>query len=210
MEILIDTREPKNRKFNALCTYKEHEGAMVQLESGDYVFDDEVAFEYKTISDFINSVINKRIFKQITKQVDSYKYNYLIIVGNERDKIDAFIEANQYTRFNRKRYDHAIMDLSSYVSIVYADYEIEALEKMLYIAEKTLKNKVTKPVKVSKNPVVNYLSCIDHINTITASRIVHELSITTLNELLNMSKKDLLRVQGVGDKTAERILNGIK
>lgn len=182
---------------------------MVQLESGDYVFNDEVTFEYKTISDFINSVINKRIFKQITKQVDSYKYNYLIIVGNEKDKTDAFIEANQYTRFNRKRYDNSMLDLSSYVNIIYADDEIEALERMLYVAEKTLRNKISKPVKVSKNPVINYLSCIDHINTGTASKIVKELNITNLKELLDLSKEKLMSVNGVGEKTANRILGGI-
>lgn len=209
MKIEIDTREPKSRRFKALCEYKDHEVEIKQLESGDYVFNDEVAFEYKTISDFASSIIGNRIFKQIQRQLQTYKFNYICIVGNERDKLDAFVQMNTYSSFSRKRYENAILSLSAYATIIYADNEEEALERMLYVAKHTLAEKMMKPVKISKNTAVNYLSSIDHINVKTATKIVEELKIKTLKDLVGLKKKDLLKVKGVGDKTANRILESI-
>ena len=210
MEILVDTREPKTRRFNALCKYNEHSVEFEQLESADYVFNGEVAFEYKTISDFIGSTNRGRIFKQMTKQVETYLYNYLIIVGDEKDKLDAFAEANRHIRYNNKRHQQTILALSTYASIITAETETEAIENMLYVAEQTLKNKIQKTVKITHNTIIDFLSCIEKINTKTATRIVETLQLRYLNDLLAINETDLTTVDGVGEKTAKRIMEYIK
>ena len=54
MDILIDSRE-KSRRERASAYYsdKGHNASIDTLDVGDYVFSDQVVFEYKEISDFI-------------------------------------------------------------------------------------------------------------------------------------------------------------
>ena len=65
--------------------------------------------------------------------------------------------------------------------------------------------------KVTKNSAMNYLvNCCYGVGTKTAENITGDLKLFTLQDLLNLDKELLLTVNGVGEKTADRILSNIK
>ena len=61
MNIIIDSREKGRReRASTYYTNKGHKANVETLDVGDYLFDDQVVFEYKIMSDFMSSVLNGR------------------------------------------------------------------------------------------------------------------------------------------------------
>jgi len=82
-KIIIDYRE-KNSLVNIQLQKIGFEIEFRELKVGDYIVKD-VVIERKTISDFINSMINKRLLKQL-EELQQYKNKLLIIEGiSEKD-----------------------------------------------------------------------------------------------------------------------------
>ena len=74
--LIIDSREKEGSKLVKLVESKA-KGLNIQtekkwLEIGDYVFDD-VCFEAKSTTDFLGSVISKRLWTQIDNMDRHYK-----------------------------------------------------------------------------------------------------------------------------------------
>ena len=60
------------------------------------------------------------------------------------------------------------------------------------------------------NVAANFLACIQGISTKRAIGIAEELEVTTLADLIRLSKDELLSVDGVGSILADKIINAIK
>lgn len=61
MNVVVDFREQTRIK-----EAKEYYGDITvsELDTGDFLFDEEVVFEYKTFEDFIASIFDGRVFNQ--------------------------------------------------------------------------------------------------------------------------------------------------
>lgn len=79
-EIIADFRE-KNSMIIANLVEKKNHVKIQQLDIGDYLIGD-IAIERKTWPDFINSMIDKRIFCQLNN-LKKFPKSFLIIEGNE-------------------------------------------------------------------------------------------------------------------------------
>ncbi len=62
--IVADHREKKSKVIEALRGYENVTVGIRTLKLGDYVVDDLFLFERKTLSDFITSIIDGRIFRR--------------------------------------------------------------------------------------------------------------------------------------------------
>ena len=75
-----------NRELNSSVTehMRDFDAEIVpkQLEVADYICSDRVACERKTLRDFLSSIFNQRIFKQLKELNDSYERPVLILEGN--------------------------------------------------------------------------------------------------------------------------------
>ena len=100
MNLVVDSRE-QNRIEPAqdYFTSKGYDVEVKQLAIGDYLFDDKVVFEFKTQSDFINSILDNRVFNEAVDQQLEYPYHFVIIQGTNRDRKRAIDEINTYQRF---------------------------------------------------------------------------------------------------------------
>ncbi len=79
--VYADSREAPSR----VNSYIEELGALVylkQLKVGDYIASDRVGIERKTIPDFLGSVMNQRLFKQLGELADTFENPVLILEGN--------------------------------------------------------------------------------------------------------------------------------
>ena len=88
--LLVDLVESKAKSLNIKTEKK-------WLEIGDYVFDD-VCFEAKSVTDFIGSVMSKRIWTQIDNMDRHYKTNVVIIYGSLTEGINNIME-NSRSKF---------------------------------------------------------------------------------------------------------------
>lgn len=79
--IFADTREMNS---NIAFYLKDWECEVLekQLKVGDYIASDRVCLERKTISDFLQSIFDQRIFDQVQSLIDSYEKPLLILEGS--------------------------------------------------------------------------------------------------------------------------------
>ena len=215
MYIEIDNREKKTRIRNAKEYYMDHEVTCKELPFGDYIFEKQVAFEWKTISDFIQSVKTGRVFNQALDQSTTYKYHFVIIVGTDR-QILGYINKLKYmgnTRlyFDERKFIGAISRLNTYTTVLRAGNEKEAFYTMKTQARKCLDNKhIIKRLETkTDNPAFNWLMNIKHISDVKAELVVNHLNLYSLEDLLNVTNDDLQKIPGIGSTTAGIILKSV-
>ena len=213
MEVKIDNREKKRiKKAVEYYESKNHMISIETLETGDYLFEDKVVFEYKTYSDAFTSIMDNRLFDESLRQSEAYPYHYVIIVGNDKDRQKALYNLYKlHIRFTIKQYYGAIARLNTYTNVIYAPNTPKAFKIMECQAEKCLDNKpmIRELNKKTDNPALNILMFLPNIKYNRAKLIVDNLHLETVEDLFNITKKDLTDIKGIGSKTADNILSNL-
>ena len=212
MKIQISDKE-QTRIKSATAYYKDqgHEVEVTNLQIGDYIFDNKVVFEFKTIADFVASIQDNRVFNEAINQAENYDYHFVIIQGDEATRAKALAMSRNYHEITYFGYLGAISSLNRYTTVIesYSPFINEAYYRMQITAKKCLQNKpiVKKFTKKHKNSCMNYLTyCVYGLNWKRANDIVNTLDLHTLEDLLNVTHQQLTSVPGIGDKMADRII----
>lgn len=219
----IDVREKSSRIESAMMFFN-NEGFTTnkkQLPVGDYLFNKKLVFEWKTPSDFVNSVMDKRVFKQ-AQNMRQYPYSYIIVVGNPYNYLTEWYsdpkKVNIRKKHNLKEFTinqllGALATLHEYDKVIMVENENQAFRIMSYLARNILakdKHKpIDKPVCKMSDSVGTFLCCIDTISTKKAILIKEHLKLETLRDLLEINKEDLTNINGIGSKTADKIIGEI-
>ena len=185
---------------------------MENLEVGDYIFDNKVVFEFKTISDFVASIQDNRVFNEAINQAENFDYHYVIIQGDESTRAKCLAMSRNYQEVTYFGYLGAIASLNRYTTVIesYSPFIHEAYYRMMITAKKCLQNKpiVKKFNRKHKNSAMNYLTyCVYGLNWKRSHDIVTLLDLHTLEDLLNVTHQQLTSVPGIGDKMADRIID---
>ena len=220
MNITIDTRE-KDRKQRADIFYsgKGHTTKIQMLDVGDYLFDDQVVFEYKEIGDFMSSILNESLFNEAANQSLIYPFHYVMIVGDMRN----YVEKNwvysksrwsgdypKYIVSNYSRYYGALRRLRTFTTPIECSDEKQAFYEMLLQSIKCLDGKsryysnVTRQADVQDAVDVLLTSCKGiSIKKAEAIRKTHNLD--NIYDLMNLTINDFKLIGGIGDKTATNV-----
>lgn len=188
---------------------------VTNLEIGDYVFDNKVAVEYKTMSDFISSIQNHRVFNEAINQAENYDYHYVLIQGNEHDRAKCLAMTKHYQPVNLFQFHGAIASINRYSTVIecYSPFINEAFYKMYIQAKKDLSQKpiIKKFERKEKNSAYNYLAyCVYGVSAKRANDIVQALDLHTLEDLLYLDCDKLTNIDGIGPKLANKIINTIQ
>lgn len=226
--IVVDSREQglrdltTRRKYRAKQYYlgKGYDCEIKQLEVGDYLFNNKVVFEYKTISDFMSSIVSARLFDEVTNQTLTYPYSYLIIEGDIEDYVlDTWERYNvrksygyDYLKFVKNsysRYEGAIRRVQTICPVIYAPSESVAFQEMLLQAQKCCESRYygseSKNLVKSASAVDSVLCSVKGVSDKKAKLIKETLNIKRLHDLINCSVKDFNKVRGIGEKTSLNI-----
>jgi DNA excision repair protein ERCC-4 len=218
MQITIDSRE-QTRIKSATKYFKEQglEVSVEELEIGDYIFSDgknEVCFEFKLTSDFIASIQDGRVFNQSINMAENYDYAFVMVHGDLATRSKCIAMSRNYREVNLFQYIGAISSLNRYVTVLqcYSPFINESYYTMMTQAKKCLSTKpiIKKFPRKHKNPAMNFL-CHDiyGINYKKAELIVKEYNLQSLNDLMKLTHEDLTKIDGIADKTAEKIIGAI-
>ena len=197
---------------NHIITLKKRHCFKKQLHYGYYVCGDS-AIEFKTNTDFIDSVYNKSIFNQIHELREKTKYPALLIEGS----IDKARRIRQMAIVNDKCLRKSYINLSSKVPVFNSNninstcyYMLDFFkynENDIHYGEYHIYHKLTN------EPVINYLGGIKGVNSkynILSAKIASKLNLKTLDDLLNVTKEDLMSVDGVGVRVSNKIMKWLK
>jgi Fanconi anemia group M protein len=173
------------------------------LEIGDYVASEEVAIERKESNDFIQSLIDGRLFSQLNALRTAYRRPVLIIEGEQLIGLRAVNPASIYGAL-------ASIAIRIQVPIIWTRNAEETANVMYRIARleqidsgRPLRTR-SGEAKGSDAEALEYiLSGFPGVDTVTSRAILSEFG--TLENIFTAEFKDLQRVKGVGPKIAGRI-----
>ncbi len=198
--VYVDTRE--NAEFvNRL----RHRGALVevkQLDIGDYIVSSDVALERKTIDDFVKSIFDGRLFKQLVNMSAKYQRPILIIQGDKKE-LSGISESAFYGALAS-----VVSDFR--VPVFFASDERELIEIVFHIARREqIEKKRDVRVREGRKPLTlsetqRYIvSGIPGVSAILADRLLEKM--TTIEKLFGAGEGELRDVEGIGDVMASRI-----
>lgn len=190
------------------------ETEVTNLQYGDYIFNNKVAIEYKTMADFFASIQDNRVFNEAINQAENYDWHYVLIHGNEHERTKCIAMSKQYIPVDLFQFHGAIASINRYSTVIecYSPYINEAFYKMYIQAKKDLSTKpiVKKFPRKDKNVCFNWLAyCNYGISAKKANAIVNTLDLHTLTDLQNLTEEQLLTVEGIGPKNAKSIIGAI-
>ena len=210
-QIIIDSREqnriPQAKKY---FQDKGYEVSVKELPTGDYLFNDKLVMEFKTWPDFMASITDGRLWNETQKQMENYNIHFLVLHGTNRD----YLEAYAHNNLEDKHITGSIGRLLTYTKIIRGTKTLtDTFELMRVTAEKCLDDKtlVKQFGTKSVNPAFNVLAyCVDDIKGERAKNIVNFLNLNTIQDIVNLTHEDLIKVPGIGPKLAQKIMDAIR
>ena len=173
------------------------------MEIGDYVASEDVAIERKESGDFIQSLIDGRLFVQLAALRSAYRRPVLIIEGEQIIGLRAVNPASIYGAL-------ASIAIRIQVPILWTRNAEETANVLYRIAhleqvgsKKPLRTR-SGDVKGTDAEALEYiLSGFPGVDTVTSRAILSEFG--TLEQVFSAEQEDLQKVKGVGPKIAGRI-----
>lgn len=219
MIIQIDDREGKRIEY-AKKQYKKHDIELKHLKTADFIFNQKVAFEYKTIPDFITSVQSGRMTEQAIRLNKEFEHPFIMIegedvdLGKELDKryfLQKTRKKNKPQTFSRKQFYGAIDSLNDYVTVMQRPTMYWCFYSMLNKAQKSLDGApVNRKVVKTGNTAYNFLRyCVGGVGKKTAEKLVNECGLKSIEDVLNVSIEELSGVKGISLNKAEVIYRNI-
>lgn len=214
--VLIDDRENKRIDY-AMEQYAPLNPLKCHLDIGDYIFVGnngiKVVWEYKTGSDFLNSINSEtnHLHNQVYEMTRKFDYTFVIVQSMDLiQEIDELYYSSGVS-MSLPQIDGAIAEYCTESTVLFAQTQYQAFDLMMRVAGKIIKQKPLryKYGKKSTNSALNYLGSIKGIDEI-AEDICRVLNLRTHEDLQRLSKKDLMKVNGIGDKKATKIIGELQ
>lgn len=207
LSIVVDNRE-NNDLLKELFRIKELKVETKKLEVGDIIISDYIAIERKSKSDFINSIIDKRLFPQLMNLSSNYRRPVLILEGNE----NIFSIRNLNPNVIRSTLSAIAVDMR--IPIIFTENLNETAQMILTIAKRTIKEK--KEISLADNKTSHseneelekFVSTIPKINVISAKSLLKNFK--SIKELVNADEKELQEVEGIGKLRAKFLVEFFK
>ncbi|MCD6476711.1 MAG: hypothetical protein J7K26_00905 [Candidatus Aenigmarchaeota archaeon] len=197
--IFIDKRE--NNDIEKYFYQYEVEIQKKMLICGDFLLSDRVVIERKTTNDFINSIIDKRIFNQLKEMKENFEKPLLIIEGN-----------SLYGRLqpNIIRGVLAAITIDLQIPIIWTKDMAETAGMIYWIARREqfdMKREIPLRGKKSKLSLSEQQEFLIHgLPNISIKRSKDLLKyFKTPEKVFKASEKELLKVKGIGKGIAKKI-----
>jgi len=175
-----------------------------RLEVADFLLSDDVAVEKKTISDFLQSLIDGRLFSQLAAMKDNFEKPLLIIEGGDGLFLRRAIHPNAI------RGALAAIALDYGVPIIWTADEEDTAATLFVIAKREqLERKRSVSIR-GKRKVwpLSYqqkflVAGLPSVSTVLAERLLRKFK--TPARVFAASELALTKVEGIGEEKAKRI-----
>ena len=199
--VFADTREGNSKVIRHLSEM-EIDVKVQAMAVGDYQVSDEVVIERKTAKDFVDSIVDKRLFKQARSLMEEFKRPLIILEGD--DLYNGMINPNAI------RGSIASIALDFGISIIPTRnaQDTAAMIKRIAIREQS-GEKTSIQIRTDKKPVnlweqqLFIIESLPNIGPVNAKNLLEHFG--TVANIINASESQLQEVEGIGKKTAANI-----
>ena len=199
--VYVDTREGNSKVIRALDTI----GVKVKVNTmavADYQVSEEVAIERKTAKDFVDSIVDKRLFKQARMMMEEFKKPIMILEGN--DFYSGFINPNAI----RGAMTSIALDYGISIIPTRTEEDTAAMIKRIAIREQKGEKRSIQ-IRTERKPQnlweqqLFIIESLPNIGPVHAKRLLEHFG--TVKAVLEADEKKLQEVEGIGKKTAKNI-----
>ena len=203
INIIIDDRERSQTIHQALIAMEGVSCERQRLAIGDFQVDGRFLFERKTLPDFAVSVIDGRLFKQMTQLAMSPLNGVLVLEGTSRDLKPSGVR--------REALQGALITTSLILGIpvLRAFNADETARLMVYTARQVrfaatggLPRSGYRP-KGKRKQQLHILQSLPGVGPARAARLLARFG--SVRNVLNASFENLISVEGIGSETARNI-----
>jgi len=204
IKIFVDHRETKNHVFMHLKD-TDAELACEQLKTGDFICSDRVVIERKTVSDFVQSMIDGRIFRQVAAMKECFEKPVLIVEG---DVSRLFSDRDVHP--NAIRGALASIAVDYHIPIIWTSDARETAEQIYWIARKeqsdekrTIAIRCPEKKKTTSDHQEFLVAGLPDINTKLGRNLLNKFK--TPRRVFSADRKKLMKVEGIGEVKANKI-----
>jgi len=202
--IYVDNREMKSFTFESLKGF-DAKLEPKQLKVGDYICSDRVCIERKTVSDFIQSMFNQRIFEQLSSLSESFERPVLIIEGNSKA---LFSERNIHANTVRGILSAIAIDFG--IPIIWTHNSKETAAQVFWIAnrEQILEKRepsirANKKARTLAKQQEFLVAGLPSVNSKLSKRLLKEFK--TVKNVFTAEQEKLINVDKIGKEKAKKI-----
>ncbi len=204
VEVIADDRENSiSKKLSKMDLIVKKE----RLEVSDFIVSEDTAVERKSDSDFVDSLVDQRLFEQI-QELTQFENPIIIIEGED-------LYSHRKIHPNAIRGALASVTADYNIPIIWTDDEKETAEMLRVLAEREQEEK-DKDIAIRGNTGAKsdkelqefLVAGLPDVNTKLAERLLKEFG--TVEDVFTASTDELKNVEGIGEKKAEKIHSIIK
>ena len=201
--VIVDQREYRSNVVKNLAV----KGVTIepqQLDVGDYVLSSRICVERKNTQDFISSLIDGKLFKQLQRLRDTYSRPILILEGE-----------NLFTHRNMNH--NAIYGSLASISVDYGipimttKDELETANLLSVLAKREQKQEKKavairgEKTQMSLNERQQFLiEGLPNVSAVLAKRLLMHFG--SIKDIANATEEELQKVEGIGKNIASEII----
>jgi len=174
----------------------------INLEVADYVCSGKICIERKTHDDFVNSIIDGRLFVQAKNLSENFEKPILIIEGYSNREINENVLKGAVASL--------ISDFN--ITLLNTRNQYDTAKIIFWIAKKeqqelnhAISFKVGKKPKDTKRLQEEIVSSIPGVSSVLSKRLLDHFG--NIENIFTANELELKKVKGVGNKLAKRIKN---
>jgi DNA excision repair protein ERCC-4 len=202
MKITADDRERSSGIPGRLSPVKDVALEIRRLKVGDYIINGVVTVERKTALDFLVSIADGRLFRQLSR-LKAEAVNPLVIIEGNPYKTDL--------AFDPAAIRGALISLQAvwYIPVIHSRSVGNTTDILLIIARQEAKSDDVVPLrsgyrpKKLKSKKLFFLQGLPGIGPRIAKRLLADFG--TLSRIMNASTTDLCRIGGIGTEKAAKL-----
>jgi ERCC4-type nuclease len=200
-KIIVDDRE-KTSGIIKLLKVSDIKVDLKRLRYGDYHIQPDWVIERKSSLDFNQSLIDGRLFRQISRLKRFYPYPFLIIEGNP---------FKTPINIDSKAVKGAILTIQSvwYLPVIHSKSIADTCEILIMLAHYAMVNDGKylarggyKPKRIKARQIY-FLSSLPGIGPVLAHRLLKKFR--TIGNIITAESEELAQVDGIGSKIASNI-----
>jgi Fanconi anemia group M protein len=199
IEIVADDRENKILKKLAKLDIKV---SQERLDVADFLVSDRTAVERKQTEDFVDSLVDQRLFSQLP-ELQQFEKPVLLIEGEE-------LYSHRKIHPNAIRGALASIAVDHGIPVLWADDREETSEMLKALAKREQEEQDRDvAVRGSKSGTTErqlqefVVAGLPSVNTKLAKRLLEEFG--SIEEIFSASEDELKQIEGIGDKKASSI-----
>lgn len=203
IKIIVDHRESRSPVMRFL-TQRDVAVVPQQLDIGDYILSSRIAVERKTVDDFLNSLIEGKLFVQMKNLRATYSRPLLLIEGEGLLTKRNISHNAIYGSFTAIMVDFGIPIITTHSPQETADFLTVMAQREQKEGDRAVAVRGEKTARTISEQQQFLVEGLPNVSVVLAQRLLQHFG--SIRSLANASEEDLCQINGIGKNIAADIL----